>query len=73
MTPAGNRTHDRPPDSVPLGISVDEAASLLGVSRAHAYRLVQDGTLPSVRLRRRIVVPLRLLASLLDLDTTSGD
>lgn len=37
--------------------SVDEAAELLGISRAHAYDLVARDELPHLRLGRRIVVP----------------
>jgi excisionase family DNA binding protein len=40
-----------------LALSVEEAAGLLGISRALAYELVNRGELPAVRLGRRIVVP----------------
>lgn len=46
--------------------SVDEAAGLLGISRAHAYELVARGQLTHVRLGRRIVIPKRALGELLD-------
>lgn len=49
-----------------LTITVDEAAELLGVSRSTAYSLVRQGELPSLRLGRRIVVPVRRLLALLD-------
>ena len=48
--------------------SVTEAATALGISRAHAYELVARGELPSLRLGRRIVVPRRGLERLLDGD-----
>ena len=38
-------------------LTVDDAAELLGISRALAYTLVHRGEVPSVRLGRRIVVP----------------
>ena len=38
-------------------LTVDEAAELLGISRALAYTIVHRGEVPSVRLGRRIVVP----------------
>lgn len=44
-------------DPQPMGLTVEEAATMLGVSRAHAYRLVADGSLASIRLHRRILVP----------------
>lgn len=46
-------------------ISVPEAGRRLGISRAHAYRLVAGGELPSVRLGHRTVVPLGALRSML--------
>lgn len=49
-----------------LGLTVDEAAGLLGISRALAYELVADGTIPCLRLRRRIVVPLAAVVRMLD-------
>lgn len=49
-----------------MAFTVKEAADLLGISRSLAYELVADGTLPSLRLRRRIVVPRLALLRLLD-------
>lgn len=46
-------------------ISVPEAGRRLGISRAHAYRLVANGELPSVRLGHRTVLPLGALRSML--------
>jgi excisionase family DNA binding protein len=42
-----------------LTLSVEQAAGVLGISRALAYELVARGELPSLRLGRRIVVPPR--------------
>ncbi|MDP9388849.1 MAG: helix-turn-helix domain-containing protein [Actinomycetota bacterium] len=44
-----------------MTLSVEEAASVLGISRALAYELVRRGELPRLRLGRRIVVPRRAL------------
>jgi excisionase family DNA binding protein len=44
-----------------LTLTVDEAAQVLGISRALAYELVARGELPSLRLGRRIVIPRRAL------------
>lgn len=53
------------PSKVPIGerlaLSVEEAGASLGVSRDLAYDLVACGTIPSVRLGRRLVVPRRAL------------
>ena len=53
-------------DTDRLTLTVEEAARLLGISRALGYELVARGQLPSVRLGRRIVVPRRALDALLD-------
>lgn len=47
-----------------LTVSVTEAAGLLGISRALAYELVARGEVPSVRLGRRVVVPVVALRAL---------
>lgn len=56
--------------AVPMGerlaLSVEEAGALLGISRDLAYDLVACGTIPSVRLGRRLVVPRRALEAALD-------
>ena len=53
-----------------LTLTVDQAASLLGISRGLAYELVARGELRSVRLGRRIVVPRRVVDELLDVHPT---
>ena len=45
-------------------MTVDEAAAYLRISRGLALAAVRDGTLPSVRIGRRILVPRRQLALL---------
>lgn len=49
----------------PLAVSVDEAGRLLGVSRDLVYDMVARHELVSVRLGRRIVVPVRALEEIL--------
>ena len=70
---AGDRSSASPRNRAPLndagqrlGLSVDDAAWLLGISRDLAYDLVAAGQIPSVRLGRRIVVPRRALERVLD-------
>jgi excisionase family DNA binding protein len=46
----------------PLVLTVTEAGNLLGVSRSTAYELVRTGELKSVQLRRRVVVPVAVVA-----------
>lgn len=47
-----------------MTISVEETASLLGVSRWLAYDQIQRGELPAVRVGRRLRVPVRPLLAL---------
>lgn len=47
-----------------LTVSVTEAASMLGISRALAYELVARGEVQSVRLGRRVVVPVVALRAM---------
>jgi excisionase family DNA binding protein len=55
-----------------LVYSVTEAASLLGISRAHGYDLVASGELLHLRLGRRIVVPKRVIEALLDVGASGN-
>ena len=49
-----------------MTVTVEEAAEILGISRAFAYALVRKDELPSLRLGRRLVVPRRALERLLE-------
>ena len=49
-----------------LTMSVEEAGETLGISRSLAYDLVRRGELPSLRLGRRLVVPVRALEALVE-------
>jgi len=40
-----------------LTLTVEEAATLLGISRSFAYEAVTRGEIPSIRIGRRILVP----------------
>jgi len=51
-----------------LTLSIAEAAELVGISRTTAYELAQSGELPTVRLGRRILVPVNQLAEVLGTD-----
>ena len=50
----------------PPTISVTEAARMLGISRTTAYEAVRDGTLPSIRIRGRIVISVAGLTAVLN-------
>lgn len=47
----------------PLTLTVEQAAKLLGIGRSTAYELVHTGDIPSLRLGRRIVVPIGQIAT----------
>ncbi len=40
-------------------LTVDEAARILRISRGLAFAATRDGTLPSIRIGRRILIPRR--------------
>jgi excisionase family DNA binding protein len=58
-----NRASRRHPE--PETLTVDEAAAKLRISRNHAYKLIADGTIPALRLGRRVLVSRVALDSLL--------
>ncbi len=47
-------------------LTVEEAAAYLRISRGLAFAAVRDGSLPCVRIGRRILIPRRQLEALLD-------
>jgi excisionase family DNA binding protein len=49
-----------------LTMTVEEASEALGISRSLAYELVRRGEIPSLRLGRRIVVPVHALDNLVE-------
>lgn len=46
-------------------VTVEEAAAILGVSRGSAYEAVRNGTIASLRIGRRLLIPTAHLAALL--------
>lgn len=49
----------------PLTVTVEQAGKVLGISRSTAYELARTGDIPTLRLGRRIVVPVAKLADAL--------
>jgi len=49
--------------------SVEEAARLLGIGRSTAYAAAKDGSLPTLRISNRILVPVARLREMLGLGT----
>jgi excisionase family DNA binding protein len=72
--PGGHeRRHDGASDpfaGLPLLIPVPEAAKLIGISRAAAYRFASAGDLPTRRLGRRVYV---VSAKLREFIETAGE
>ena len=58
-------------DDLPSYLSISEVQTFLGVGRSLAYSSVSDGTIPSIRLGRRVLVPRTGLKGFL-LGETSG-
>ena len=56
------------PKIKPKAISVQEAGKLLGISKNSAYAAAHDGTIPTIKIGRRLVVPVAALDRML-----SGD
>jgi excisionase family DNA binding protein len=59
---------DDPFARLPLLIPVPQAAKLLGISRAAAYRFASSGDLPTKRLGRRVYVISAKLRAFIDLE-----
>lgn len=52
-------------DSVCRTVSVEEAGRILGISRGAAYTHARDGSLPTIRLGKRLLVPKAALDKML--------
>ena len=53
-------------DQIGATCSVPVAGALLGVSRSSAYKAVENGEIPAIRVGRRIVVPTAALRRMLE-------
>lgn len=53
-------------EAYPPTLTVAAAAKIVGISRRHAYELVANGQIPSVRFGGAIRVPTRRLLAILD-------
>ena len=48
-----------------LTYTIEEAARLIGIGRSSAYQAAQTGEIPTVRIGRRLLVPVQALEGLL--------
>jgi len=53
----------------PLTYSIPEAATALGISKEALWRRVWEGSVPSIRLGRRVVISKRAVSRIIDGDT----
>jgi hypothetical protein len=77
-TPANQQTvvfHRRgaPHTVLRLGAPLDEAAAMVGVSYNTLWRATRAGQFPAVKIRDRIVIPLKAIEMLFDAATSSGE
>jgi predicted DNA-binding transcriptional regulator AlpA len=73
MTTESHETRaDDPFAGLPLLIPVPQAAKLLGISRAAAYRFASSGDLPTKRLGRRVYVVSVKLREFIDLEDNAA-
>lgn len=56
-----------------LVVSVDETATLLGLSRNTAFARVRDGTIPAIRCGRRWLIPRKRLEDFLEGEGSNGN
>jgi excisionase family DNA binding protein len=61
----GSRDGEAAPDSEALAFCVEEAARLIGVSRATLYVLISTGDLRTIKVRKRRLIPREALLELL--------
>ena len=50
-------------------ITIEQAGVMLGVSRALAYQMANNGQLPVIRCGHRLLVPVKAFESMLDVKT----
>lgn len=60
------------PEGLPVTISVEDVAELLGISARSAYRAARSGELPALRLGRRVLVPTARLLELIGEDASTA-
>ena len=49
-----------------MTLSIPEVAEMLGISRNSAYQGVMTGEIPSIRVGKRILVPIKALERMLE-------
>jgi hypothetical protein len=57
----------------PLAVSIEQAAGMIGVSYNTLWRAVSANQFPGVRVRDRIIIPIKAIHALLNAAATSGE
>ena len=62
-------------DNLPAVLNANQLAAALGISRAGAYRLLNTGTFPTLRIGKRLLVPKDKLVEWIEQNTggVNGD
>ena len=55
-----------------LVVTIAEVAEMLGISLNHAYDMANTGQIPSIKLGRRILIPVEALNKLLECEMEVG-
>jgi excisionase family DNA binding protein len=53
--------------------TIDEAAKIIGIARVSAYAAVHDGTIPTIKIGKRLLVPKAALERLLSGQTSQNE
>ncbi len=60
------KTTENPSKTLPLAVSLQEAARLLGISKSLAYKLAVTGEIPTIAMgERRKIVPMAAIEKLI--------
>ena len=65
-TPPEKPEHKRTENIERIGVSVQEAAKMLGISKPHFLPLVKEGKIRTVQIGRRILVSVQSLREFVD-------
>lgn len=58
-------------DQLPITLSANQVAQVLGISRANAYTLMHSKGFPTIQIGKRMVVPKNKLIEWMERQTTS--
>lgn len=58
-------------DQLPITLSANQVAQVLGISRANAYTLMHSKGFPTIKIGKRMVVPKNKLIEWMEKQTTS--